>query len=334
MRSGLRAEDRPGSARRRRAVGGQRLRRLPVRDRAGQADGGVLRDRAPVVTGIGVVAPTGSAPRSTGRPLAGELRVRPDRPVRCPRYGTRLPGRSTDFDVERSTSTARLRVQTDRWTWMSLAAAQLALDDAQYDPAEHDPYDTSVVLAAGSGGNEFGQREIQALWSQGTEGRRAPTSRSPGSTRPAPGRPRSGTAPRARRGCWSAEGAGGLDSLGYARRRGAARHARGARRRHRGAAVAVRAGVPGDQRPADDGSRTRATAYKPFDVGANGYVPGEGGAVLVVEDGTRRASAARRRSTARSPGTPRRTTRTTTRIRRRTRSSTRGPCGARSPTPG
>src|SRR3569832_235411 len=43
----------------------------------------------------------------------------------------------------------------------------MALDDAGYVPAEHDPHATSVILGSGSGGNEFGQREIQALWSRG-----------------------------------------------------------------------------------------------------------------------------------------------------------------------
>ena len=50
---------------------------------------------------------------------------------------------------------------------MALAATQMALDDAEYDPAEHDPYRMSVITASGSGGNEFGQREIQNLWGKG-----------------------------------------------------------------------------------------------------------------------------------------------------------------------
>ncbi|WKK71311.1 hypothetical protein Q0F99_17955 [Rathayibacter oskolensis] len=50
---------------------------------------------------------------------------------------------------------------------MSLAATRMALDDAGYDPADHDPFATSVVLAAGSGGNEFGQRELTGLYTRG-----------------------------------------------------------------------------------------------------------------------------------------------------------------------
>ena len=43
----------------------------------------------------------------------------------------------------------------------------MALDDAGFDPPEHDPYRMSVITASSSGGNEFGQKEIQNLWGKG-----------------------------------------------------------------------------------------------------------------------------------------------------------------------
>ena len=43
----------------------------------------------------------------------------------------------------------------------------MAFDDAGFGPAEHDPYAMGVITASSSGGNEFGQVEIQALWSKG-----------------------------------------------------------------------------------------------------------------------------------------------------------------------
>ena len=97
-----------------------------------------------------------------------------------------------DFDAE-DWIEKRLIVQTDRWTHMALAATQMALDDATFDPAEQDPYSMSVITASSSGGNEFGQKEIQALWEQGARCSSAPTSRSPGSTPPPPARSRSST---------------------------------------------------------------------------------------------------------------------------------------------
>ena len=58
-------------------------------------------------------------------------------------------------------------MQTDRWTQLALAAAERALADAGLVPADQPEYDMAVVTASSSGGNEFGQREIEALWSRG-----------------------------------------------------------------------------------------------------------------------------------------------------------------------
>src|SRR5205085_4741759 len=123
----------------------------------------------------------------------------------------------------------RLAVQTDRWTWMSLAAAEMALADASLDPGARDPYSISVITASSSGGNEFGQAEIQNLWSRGAGFVGAYQSiawfyaASTGqiSIRYGMKGPSSGI---------STVGAGGLDELGHPRRtirRGAASRGRG-----------------------------------------------------------------------------------------------------------
>ena len=53
---------------------------------------------------------------------------------------------------------------------MALAATQMAFADARFDPAEFDEWshrrDHGELV---SGGNEFGQKEIQALWGKGPE---------------------------------------------------------------------------------------------------------------------------------------------------------------------
>ncbi|GIF71644.1 beta-ketoacyl synthase N-terminal-like domain-containing protein [Asanoa siamensis] len=224
-----------------------------------------------VVTGIGVVAPSGlSAEEHWRSTLAGEVRV-------DSRDGT-LAGRVAGFQAEGAVD-PRLIIQTDKWTWMSLAATRQALDDAKYDPAAHDPYATSVVLASGSGGNEFGQREIQALWSQG---RRAVTAyqsiawfyaASVGQTSILHGT-------KGPNQVLVSEGAGGLDSLGAARRV-----------IRRGTPTVIAGGTEAPLSPyAIVCQRTSGLlsqrGYRPFDADADGWVPGEGGAVLVVEDAT------------------------------------------------
>jgi len=222
-----------------------------------------------VVTGIGVVAPSGLTTEDHWRStLAGEQHVR--------EHEGMLVGQVPGFAAEGSVD-PRLIIQTDRWTWMSLAATRQALDDAKYDPAAHDPYATSVVLASGSGGNEFGQREIQALWSKG---RRAVTAyqsiawfyaASVGQTSILHGT-------KGPNQVLVSEGAGGLDSLGAARRV-----------IRRGTPAVIAGGTEAPLSPyalvcQSTSQRLSATGYRPFDADADGHVPGEGGAVLIVED--------------------------------------------------
>ncbi|MDU5516562.1 beta-ketoacyl synthase N-terminal-like domain-containing protein [Cutibacterium avidum] len=62
----------------------------------------------------------------------------------------------------------RIRVQTDRWTHLGLAVAAEALHEARLD--QPDPIAAErigVMTAVGSGGNEFGQHELQKLHSRG-----------------------------------------------------------------------------------------------------------------------------------------------------------------------
>jgi minimal PKS chain-length factor (CLF/KS beta) len=238
-------------------------------------------DRRAVITGIGVVAPNGldreawwSATRAGASGIKRIARFDPSR------YPVTLAGEVQDFDAENYID-QRLIKQTDRWTWMALAAAQAALDDAQFDPAAHDPYSMSVITASSSGGNEFGQREIQALWEKGpmfvgayqsiawfyaaTTGQ---ISIKHGMKGPS--------------GVVISEGAGGLEALAHSRRT-----------IRRGVQTAVSGGVEAPIGPYAltcqlgtgflSTASDPATAYRPFDARANGYVPGEGGAILLVE---------------------------------------------------
>jgi minimal PKS chain-length factor (CLF/KS beta) len=241
-----------------------------------------------VITGIGVVAPTGiGADEHWRATLASEVKVRPITRFDASRYTTRLAGEVDGFDPAEHVD-ERLRVQTDRWSWLGLAATGMALGDARYDPAEHPPYDTAVVLGSGSGGTEFGQREIQALWSRGrravgayqsiawfyaaTTGQVSIRYKTKGPS-----------------GVLITDSAGGLDSIGEARR---------VVRRGTPAVIAGGTEAPispyallclttgGQMSTRDDPRR----AYKPFDADTSGHVPAEGGAVLVVEDHDRARS--------------------------------------------
>jgi minimal PKS chain-length factor (CLF/KS beta) len=238
--------------------------------------------RRAVITGIGVVAPSGiGADEHWKTILNGDRKIGRISVFDPGPYDTALAGEVRDFHVGDHVE-SRLAAQTDRWTWFGFAAAAEALTDSGIDPAATDPYLRAVVLASSSGGNHFGQQELQRLWSQpartvsayqsiawfyaASVGQIAIRHQFKGPS------------------CvLAAESAGGLDSIAHA-----------ARVISRGASFVLAGGTEAPLSPyalvcqqrsgwlstSDDPER----AYLPFDAAAAGYVPGEGGAVFVVED--------------------------------------------------
>jgi 3-oxoacyl-(acyl-carrier-protein) synthase len=235
-----------------------------------------------VITGIGVVAPNGIGTDTWWQATcAGEGAIKRIERFDPSRYATQLAGEVNGFSAE-DWIEKRLMVQTDHWTHMALAATQMALEDAKLDPDEQDPDSMSVITASSSGGNDFGQREIQALWEKGpmfvgayqsiawfyaaTTGQVSIRHNMKGPC-----------------GVVIAEGAGGLEALQHSRRT-----------IRRGTPTVVSGGLEAPIGPyaltcqLGNGNLSTATdpsaAFRPFDVRANGYVPGEGGAILIVED--------------------------------------------------
>lgn len=250
------------------------------------------RDRRrghPVITGIGVAAPNGLGTRQWwAATLSGQSGIAPIDDYDASGYPSRLVGRVTGFDASEHLP-GRLLPQTDRVTRLALVAADWALADAGVDPAALPEYGMSVITSNATGGFEFTHREIRKLWTQGSTHVSVYESfawfyavntgqisirygmRGPG-------------------GVLVAEQAGGLDAIGHARRTLRA-----------SSSLVVTGGVEsaldpwgfvshlssGRISPAADPDR----AFLPFDTRAAGHVPGEGGAILIVEDA---AAAARR----------------------------------------
>ena len=97
------------------------------------------RDRRAVITGLGVVAPNGVGSEAWwAATLQGRGAIAPITRFDASRYATRHAGEVLHFDAEQHIE-RRLMVQTDRWTWMGLAAAELAFQDAAFDPAATRP---------------------------------------------------------------------------------------------------------------------------------------------------------------------------------------------------
>jgi act minimal PKS chain-length factor (CLF/KS beta) len=247
-----------------------------------------------VVTGIGVIAPTGLGTQSYwDTTVAGGNGITPIERFDASSYPSRLAGQVPGFSVAEHLP-SRLIPQTDRMTQLALTAGAWALEDARYDQAESaetfGEYGVSVVTAASGGGVEFAHRELENLWRRGKKFVSAYQSFAwfyavnTGQLSIRHG---------ARGPCGTVvtEQAGGLDAVGQARRQ----VQRG------GVPMVITGGVDGGLSPwgwvaqVSTGllstSGDPARAYLPFDESASGYVPGEGGAILVLEDAS---SAARR----------------------------------------
>ncbi|MPZ81105.1 MAG: ketosynthase chain-length factor [Actinophytocola sp.] len=235
-----------------------------------------------VVTGIGVVAPSGiGADAHWKTVLDGTTRLGRITRFDPSSYPVTLAGEVPEFDVDDYIA-ARLKVATDRWTWHGFAATQEALDDSGIDLSTMDPYDTAVALASSSGGNEFGQGELQALWSE--PGGQVSVYQSIAWFYAASvGQISILHQMKGQCSVLVAESAGGLDSFAQA-----------TRTIRRGTKVVLAGGTEGPLSPyaltcqLSTGRLATGTdpetAYRPFEGGAAGYVAAEGGAVLLVED--------------------------------------------------
>lgn len=242
-----------------------------------------------VVTGIGAAAPNGLGlddywtATCAGKNGIGRVTRFDPSP-----YPARLAGEVPGFHPERHLPD-RLLAQTDHMTRLALVTADWALADARVTPDDLPAFAMGVVTASSSGGVELQQRELQKMWSRGRRhvsaylsfawffavntgqisirhGLRGPSS------------------------VLVSDQAGGLDALAQARRLV-----------RRGSQMIISGGVDASLCPwgwvcqlasgrlsvQEDPDR----AYLPFDETACGHVPGEGGALHVLED----ADSARRR---------------------------------------
>ncbi|AKU15494.1 ketosynthase chain-length factor [Luteipulveratus mongoliensis] len=233
-----------------------------------------------VITGVGAVAPHGWGEGFWTASLEGRGGIGPITQFDATDYPCRLAGEIEDFDEARFVG-RRLVPQTDRSTRIALAAGQLALEDAAVDLTAMDEFDMGVVTANFTGGFAFGQKELQELWSKGSEyvsayqsfawfyavntgqlsirhGLKGPS------------------------GVVVTDESGALDALAQARRN----VRRGAKAVLAGAIDSSLCswGVAG---LFASGRVTRSedprAAYLPFDSRATGQVPGEGGAMFVLE---------------------------------------------------
>ncbi|WP_409060504.1 ketosynthase chain-length factor [Streptomyces sp. SYP-A7185] len=242
-----------------------------------------------VVTGLGIAAPNGlgaedywAATRSGKSGIGRVTRFDPTP------YPATLAGEVPGFVAE-DVLPSRLLPQTDRMTRMALVATDWALADAGVEPEKMSEFDMGVITASSSGGFEFGQGELQKLWSKGSQYVSAYQSFA-WFYAVNSGQISIRNGMKGPSGVVVSDQAGGLDALAQARRQ-----------IRKGTSLIVSGSIDASICPwgwvaqlAGGRLSTRdepGRAYLPFDADAAGHVPGEGGAILVVED----ADAARKR---------------------------------------
>jgi minimal PKS chain-length factor (CLF/KS beta) len=243
----------------------------------------------PVVTGVGVVAPNGLGTEEYwAATCGGRSAIRTVSRFDASPYPSRLAGEISPAEAKAHLP-SRLIPQTDHMTRLALVAADWALADANVRRDTLAALDMGVITASSAGGFEFGQRELQKLWSMGSEHVSAYQSFAwfyavnTGQISIRHGL-------KGPSGVLVTDQAGGLDAIAQARRQ-----------LRKGSKLIACGGVDGSICPwgwvaqiaggqlslSDD----PAAAYLPFDSRAAGHVPAEGGAILILED----ARAARQR---------------------------------------
>lgn len=235
-----------------------------------------------MVTGLGVVAPNGVGADAFWKATRQGVSVL-DRISRegCADLPLRIAGQVRDFDPQ-SVIDSRYLVQTDRFTHYAMAAADLAVADAGFTPDPEQPYAVGVVTAAGSGGGEFGQRELQQLWGQGPQFV-GPYQSIAWFYAASTGQVSIRGGYKGPCGVVASDEAGGLDALAHAARaieRGTDAVVAGAAE----APLAPYSMVCQLGYPELSLSEEPHRAYLPFSADANGFAPAEGGAMLLLED--------------------------------------------------
>ncbi|WP_046729400.1 ketosynthase chain-length factor [Streptomyces humi] len=234
-----------------------------------------------VVTGLGVASPTGlGTGEHWAATLEGRSGIRRLTRFDPSGYPAKLAGEITGFTAEEHLP-GRLIPQTDRMTRLALAAADWALADAGVRPDELASFDMGVVTASASGGFEFGQNELRKLWSQGSQYVSAYQSFA-WFYAVNSGQISIRNGMKGPSGVVVSDQAGGLDAVAQARRL-----------IRKGTRLVVSGGVDASLCPWGwvaqlaggrlSTSEDPARAYLPFDRDACGYVPGEGGAILILE---------------------------------------------------
>lgn len=123
--------------------------------------------RRAVVTGLGLVTPVGIGREEFWEGLlGGRSATRLVRAFDPASYRSQMAAEVTDFDPGRYFDLRRFK-RLDRFSQFSLAAARLALNDAALDPSSEDPGRVGVCMGSALGGIRFAEEQVEVFRTQG-----------------------------------------------------------------------------------------------------------------------------------------------------------------------
>ncbi len=123
--------------------------------------------RRVVVTGMGAITPIGSGKEAFWNALKeGKSGIGPITHFDASEYATQIAGEVTDFDFEQYIGKKEMK-RMDRFTHFAVAAAKMAVEDAKLNVEEIDANLFGVILGCGIGGIGTLEKEHEKLLNKG-----------------------------------------------------------------------------------------------------------------------------------------------------------------------
>ncbi len=126
-----------------------------------------MTKRRVVVTGIGMISPLGVGNEPTWQGLVeGRSGIGPITKFDASGYACRIAGEVNGFDPEKWIEKKEVK-KSDTFIHYAVAAAQMAVDDAGFEPAKEDPDRVGVIIGSGIGGLPLIEETYRRLLEKG-----------------------------------------------------------------------------------------------------------------------------------------------------------------------
>ncbi|GAA5495276.1 3-oxoacyl-[acyl-carrier-protein] synthase II [Rubritalea squalenifaciens DSM 18772] len=127
-----------------------------------------MNERRVVITGIGVVSPLGNDLKSTWEGMkAGKSGIGQITQLDTTDYPVKIGGEVKDFDAKPFFKDPKDARRADRYTQLAMAASKMAMEDSGMDPEAVDKTRVGVMVGSGIGGLGTLEREHEKLIQRG-----------------------------------------------------------------------------------------------------------------------------------------------------------------------